>query len=315
MSAKIKQLSLDKQIEEYLEHLQVERNLSPLTVRNYRRYLGRFADWAQRRNIKNITVLDQQSLKKYRLYLARFITEQDDNLSVKTQSYYIIAIRAFLKWLIKNDVAVLAPEKIELPKVETNTVKFITPEQMTRLLQQPDLSTLIGTRDRAILEVLFSTGLRVSELVSLDRDQVNLRTQEFGVIGKGRRPRVVFLSDAATHWLDLYFSKRTDNFIPVFIRHAREIDPTEDGEAMRLTSRSVQRRVEKYRKQAHVPVKVTPHSIRHSFATDLLRNGAGLRDVQEMLGHKNISTTQIYTHVTSSELKETHRKFHRRNNE
>lgn len=312
MSAKLNKLKLDEQIKEYLEHLEVERNLSPLTIRDYTLYLNRFLDWATQHQIKKAQQLAADDIKKYRLYLARFTTETDDNLSVRTQSYYIIALRAFLKWLVKNDIKVFSPEKIDLPKVKPNQVKFVMPEQMTRLLQQPDVSTVMGTRDRAILEVLFSTGLRVSELVSLDRDQVNLRTQEFGVMGKGRRQRVVFLSDVATHWLDLYFSKRSDNFTPVFIRHARGVDPADDGEDMRLSSRSVQRIVEKYRKMAHIPVKITPHSIRHSFATDLLRNGAGLRDVQEMLGHKNIATTQIYTHVTRPELKKVHEKYHSR---
>lgn len=314
MSAKVAQQKLGSQIREYLEHLEVERNLSPLTIRDYRLYLDRFKDWATDHGVNKAQNIDQDNIKKYRLYLARYTTEQDENLSVRTQSYYIIAVRAFLKWLVKQDIKVMSPEKIDLPKVKPNQVKFVMPEQIIHLLQQPDVSTIMGTRDRAILEVLFSTGLRVSELVSLDRDQVNLRTQEFGVMGKGRRQRVVFLSDPATHWLDMYFSKRTDNFTPVFIRHARGVDPADDGEAMRLSSRSVQRIVEKYRKLAHIPVKITPHSIRHSFATDLLRNGAGLRDVQEMLGHKNIATTQIYTHVTRPELKKIHKQYHSRGN-
>jgi site-specific recombinase XerD len=179
------------------------------------------------------------------------------------------------------------------------------------LLQQPDIGSLGGLRDRAMLEVLFSTGLRVSELVSLNRDQVDTKRREFGVIGKGRRPRVVFLSDRAVKWLDEWLARRDDEWQPVFIRLAqRRPDLTADGQEMRLTSRSVQRVVDGYCRKAHLSIKITPHGIRHSFATDLLSNGAGLRDVQEMLGHKNIATTQIYTHVTQPQLKKVHEKFH-----
>lgn len=311
-SSNPKSAPLLDQIRQYLEHLEVERNVSPLTIRDYQLYLNRFADWCQRHGVTKMQDLDQEAMRKYRLYLARFKTQQDQNLSVRTQSYYIIAVRAFLKWLTKLDIKVMSPEKIDLPKFETAQVKFLTAEQVTTLMQMPDVNTIQGARDRAILEVMFSTGLRVSELVSLDREQVNLQSQEFGVMGKGRRLRVVFLSDLATHWLEHYLGQRTDDWTPVFIRHAKGVDPTDEGEKMRLSTRSIQRIVEKYRKLAHIPVKISPHSIRHSFATDLLRNGAGLRDVQEMLGHKNIATTQIYTHVTKPELKEIHSKFHSR---
>ncbi|MCD8484783.1 tyrosine-type recombinase/integrase [Candidatus Woesebacteria bacterium] len=309
-SSNVQHLALQQQVYEYLEHIEVERNLSSLTLRDYSLYLDRFVQWAKRKDIKNMQAVDLQTIKKYRLYLSRYTTEQGESLSVRTQSYYIIALRSFLKWLIKMDVKVIPPEKIDLPKVEQAEVTFVKPEQMERLMAQPDISTDHGLRDRAILEVLFSTGLRVSELVSLDREQVDTQRKEFGVLGKGRKVRVVFLSDRAAHWLEQYLALRTDDWSPVFIRHSRGIDVTEDGENMRLSARSVQRSVEKYRKMAHIPVKITPHSIRHSFATDLLRNGAGLRDVQEMLGHKNISTTQIYTHVTRPELKKVHEKFH-----
>lgn len=302
--------ALRRLVFEYLEYLEVERNLSPLTIRDYGHYLTVFTEWTEAQNLSKIEKLDTSILKKYRLQLARTKTERGEKLTVKTQSYYLIALRAFLKWLIKNDHKVMAPEKIELPKPEARQMTFLSVEQMFRVLQMPDVKALPGLRDRAILEVLFSTGLRVSELVSLDREQVNLETREFGVIGKGRRQRVVFLSNEAAHWLDQYFRNRSDNWSPVFIRHAREIDPSEEGEKMRLTTRSVQRIVEKYRKLAHLPIKITPHSIRHSFATDLLRNGAGLRDVQEMLGHKNLATTQIYTHVTQPQLKKVHEQFH-----
>lgn len=303
---------LRKQVFEYLEHLEVERNLSPLTIRDYSHYLSVFSEWAESNNMRRIESLDLPTLKKYRLMLARTKTEQGEKLTVKTQSYYLIALRAFLKWLIKNDYKVMAPEKIELPKPEARQMTFLSIDQMLQVLKMPDVKTLPGLRDRAILEVLFSTGLRVSELVSLDREQVNLDSREFGVIGKGRRQRVVFLSNESAHWLEQYFKNRSDDWSPVFIRHAKAVDPTDEGEKMRLTTRSVQRIVEKYRKLAHLPIKITPHSIRHSFATDLLRNGAGLRDVQEMLGHKNLATTQIYTHVTQPQLKKVHEQFHSR---
>lgn len=316
MSANVeskKQVSvLRKQVFEYLEHLEVERNLSPLTIRDYGHYLSVFSEWAEANNMRRMESLDLPILKKYRLMLARTKTEQGEKLTAKTQSYYLIALRAFLKWLIKNDHKVMAPEKIELPKPEARQMTFLSVDQMLQVLKMPDVKTLPGLRDRAILEVLFSTGLRVSELVSLDREQVNLDSREFGVIGKGRRQRVVFLSNESAHWLEQYFKNRSDNWNPVFIRHAKSIDPTDEGEKMRLTTRSVQRIVEKYRKLAHLPIKITPHSIRHSFATDLLRNGAGLRDVQEMLGHKNLATTQIYTHVTQPQLKKVHEQFHSR---
>lgn len=310
MSAKITALDLKRQINEYLEHIEVERNLSALTVRDYALYLSRFATWAESYGLKSIQDLDLHGVKKYRLHLARLKNQRDDTVTARTQSYYVIALRSFLKWLTKMDVPVLPPEKIDLPKTEPPAMHFLAPDQMNRLMQQPDTHVIQGLRDRAILEMLFSTGLRVSELVSLDRDQVNLERREFGVMGKGRKIRVVFLSEEAADWLERYLGQRTDPWTPVFIRHAKGIDPSDDGEKMRLTTRSVQRLVERYRKKASIPVKITPHGIRHTFATDLLRNGAGLRDVQELLGHKNLATTQIYTHVTKPELKRVHERFH-----
>lgn len=296
---------------EFLEHLEVERNVSPLTIRDYSLYLRRFCDWFEADGHKEIQELDMHTLKKYRVFLSRYVDEMERTLSLSTQSYHIICLRSFLKWLVKNDMRVLHPEKIDLPKPEPVSMKFLDTDQMARLLSQPRISSKTGYRDRAILEVLFSTGLRVSELVSLNREQVDLKRKEFGVIGKGRKPRVVFLSDQAADWLARYLSTREDSWSPVFVRFSRNRpDPKSDGEEMRLTVRSVQRLVKSYVEKAHLPIKVTPHGIRHSFATDLLRNGAGLRDVQEMLGHKNIQTTQIYTHVTRPELRAVHKKFH-----
>lgn len=295
----------------FLEHLEVERNVSQLTIRNYGQYLRRLCSWLESQGIGDLKDLDQDAIRRYRVYLAHYQDDQGRTLSKRTQSYYIIALRSWLKWLVKTDAPVLHPEKIDLPKAESHSMRFLNLEQVERLLQQPALSSKPGLRDKAILEVLFSTGLRVSELVSLNRDQIDFSRKEFGVIGKGRRPRVVFLSERAALWLERWLAIREDNWRPVFIRLSRDKpDLLTDGEQMRLTTRSVQRLVDRYCRRARLPVKISPHGIRHSFATDLLANGAGLRDVQEMLGHKNIATTQIYTHVTRPQLHETHGKFH-----
>jgi site-specific recombinase XerD len=228
----------------------------------------------------------------------------------RTQGYHAIALRSFLKWLIKNDELVMAPEKIDLPKVEDRQVKFLTGEQVDRLLNAPSQDSIQGKRDKAILEVLFSTGLRVSELTKLDRDKINLETREFGITGKGGKTRVVFLSSRATDWLVKYLNNRDDHFKPLFIHHKGKSDPTTPDEKMRLTPRSVQRMIKKYSQKMKMPMDVTPHVMRHSFATDLLNAGADIRSVQEMLGHKNISTTQIYTHVTNKQLRDIHSAFH-----
>jgi len=299
---KISRTELDRLIEEFLENLEIERNCSPLTIRNYRHYLNRFSSWLKRNNLQGEPgSVNLEIIKKYRVFLARFSTPNGIPLSRSTQSYHVIALRAFLRWLIKNDYKTIPPEKIDLPKSESRSLKFLSTEQVERLLSQPQISTLRGIRDKAILEVLFSTGLRVSELVKLNRDQIDLRRREFGVIGKGGRPRVVFLSQRAADWLKKYLDGREDSTQPLFI-----------GKEMRLTARSVQRIVAKYGRKARLPIEVTPHVIRHSFATDLLMAGADIRSVQEMLGHKNISTTQIYTHVTDKQLREIHETFHGR---
>lgn len=298
-------------VQDFLEYLEIEKNASKLTIRNYAHYLIIFSGWLEQQGITVPSSIDMDTITQYRVYLSRYTDDKGTPLSRTTQSYYIIAIRSFFKWMTKRDIPVLSPEKIELPKAESRSMKFLEYDQVRILLSQPNLNTKTGPRDKAILEVLFSTGLRVSELVSLNRDQVNTKRKEFGVIGKGRKHRVVFLSDEAAKWLDHYLGQREDVWRPVFIRYSRKIaDISSDGSEMRLTARSVERVVDKYCRKAHLPVKVSPHGLRHSFATDLLMNGAGLRDVQEMLGHKNISTTQIYTHVTRPELKKSYDKFH-----
>ncbi len=303
---------LDQLLIRYLEYLEVERQVSQYTIRNYNHYLQRFVAWMNETNLEPVaSKIDMEVISKYRVYLARFTDENGDPLSRVTQSYHIIALRSWFKWMIKRDIHVMAPEKMELPKTESHSLTFLTMEQLDRLLSQPRLATVVGLRDRTILEVLFSTGLRVSELVKLNRDQVNLEKREFGVIGKGKKLRVVFLSDEAVKWLERYEFTRKDMWEPLFIRYSQRKDAiTSGGEKMRLTTRSVQRLVEKYRKMAKLPVPITPHGLRHTFATDLLSHGAGLREVQEMLGHKNVATTQIYTHVTNPQLKAVHEKYH-----
>ena len=305
---------LDKHINTFLEYLEIEKNSSKLTIRNYRFYLKRFSEWLAsnypQTTLKKINI---DLIRKYRIWLADYVDNKGITLMRVTQSYHIIALRSFLRFLIRNDFETLSPEKIDLPKGESRSLKFLGREHMRELMNAVDTSEEKGLRDRAILELLFSTGLRVSELCHLNRDQMNFRTQEFGVIGKGGRARIVFLSDSAIFWLTKYFDVREDNFAPIFIRYAKGVNPINLGEKMRLTPRSVERIVAKYVRKAKLPVDATPHTLRHSFATDLLYNGADLRSVQEMLGHKNISTTQIYTHVTNPQLKEVHKKFHQGN--
>ncbi len=296
----------------FLEHLEVERNVSRLTVRNYRHYLNHFVDWLERKGIDNIGRLDLDGMRSYRLALSRIKTENGDPLSKKTQGYYLIAIRSLLKWLALNDVKTLAPEKIELPKADPLPMRYTDSEHILKLLETPDLTTKAGLRDRTILELLYSTGLRVSELVALNREQLDLESGELGVIGKGRRPRVVFISERAKFWIKQWLGSREDEWSPLFVHFGgkKEKNPLGDGEQMRLTARSVQRIVDKYSRRAKLPVKLSPHGVRHSFATDLISNGANLRDVQEMLGHKSVVTTQIYTHVTKPQLKKAHEQFH-----
>ncbi len=305
---------LNKYIEQFLDYLEIEKNASKLTIRNYRFYLNRFSEWAGE-NQPNLRLneLNSDIIRKYRKYLSDLTDENGLTLKRITQSYHIIALRSFLRYLVRNDIETLAPEKIDLPKAESKSLKFLEKDHLRELVNSVDISSEKGLRDRAILELLFSTGLRVSELSKLNRDTINFKSREFGVIGKGGRARIVFLSDSAAFWLTKYFEKREDDYTPVFIRYAKSKDGTNNGEKMRLTPRSIERIVEKYVKKSKIPVKATPHTLRHSFATDLLSNGADLRSVQEMLGHKNISTTQIYTHITNPQLKQVHRKFHQGN--
>ena len=304
---------LAHKINDFLEYLEVEKGSSPLTIRNYKHYLNRFIDWLTKEGIRlNLNDINPEVVRQYRVYLSRLTDGKEGTLSRKTQGYHVIALRSLLRWLIKNDFKVMSPDKIDLPKIPERTVKFLAGDQVDRLLNSPSQSTIQGKRDKAILEVLFSTGLRVSELTKLDRDKVDFERREFGIIGKGGKARVVFLSSRACDWLDKYLKSRDDRFKPLFIHHKGKPAPTTLDEKMRLTPRSVQRMIKKYGEKMKLPVDVTPHVLRHSFATDLLMAGADLRSVQEMLGHKNVSTTQIYTHVTHKHLKEVHESFHGR---
>ncbi|OGD72269.1 hypothetical protein A3A84_02395 [Candidatus Collierbacteria bacterium RIFCSPLOWO2_01_FULL_50_23] len=309
--SKTEDISLERLINRYLSNIEIEKNYSPYTVRNYKHYLVVFRKWFEKHYQQEyIQRLTPEIVRLYRLFLTRYEDVQGRTLSKATQSYYIISLRAFLKYLARKGIKSLAPEKIDLPKAESRSLKFLSREQVERLLSMPNLQKVEGLRDRAILEVLFSTGLRVSEMMKLDRDKIDLKQREFGIIGKGRHPRVVFLTERAAVWLSRFMKSRDDANKPLWIRLAgKKSDPTTGGEKMRLTVRTIQRIVEKYRLMAGLPVRVSPHTMRHSFATSLLQNGADLRSVQEMLGHKNVSTTQIYTHVTNPQLKQIHDKF------
>ena len=299
-------------IDQFLEYLEIEKNCSKLTLRDYKHYLEVFNNWFIT-SLPNKTVedLDLATIRKYRVFLANRVDENGITLLKRvTQNYYVIALRSFLRFLIKNDFKTLEPSKIDLPKTESRSLKFLEKDQVDRLVTACDTSKEDGIRDRAILELLFSTGLRVSELVGLNQDKINIERREFGVIGKGGRARVVFISDRAAEWVKRYLDKRQDVFKPLFIRYSGVVIEDNGGEKMRLTARSVERIVKKYVRLARIPVDASVHTLRHSFATDLLTNGSDLRSVQEMLGHKNIATTQIYTHITNKQLRDVHHSFH-----
>lgn len=298
-------------IMDFVESLEVERGRSQRTAENYHLYLERLVEFAGDITVDKIT---SELIRKYRLWLNRYTNEQDTELTTITQSYHLIALRNFLKYCSKRDIKTLSPDKIELPKVKRRQVGFLDTEETERLINAVDVSTTTGLRDRAIIELLFSSGLRVSELTNLNRDHVSLKRAEFTVRGKGQKDRPVFISPEAAEWLAKYLETRADSAVPLFIRYSGHKTGDEKGESFRLTPRSVQRIIKRLAKQAGITKHVSPHTLRHSFATDLLMNGADLRSVQSMLGHSNIATTQVYTHVTDQHLKEIHRKFHRSNN-
>jgi site-specific recombinase XerD len=301
-------MDYEKAIAEFLEYLELEQNRSRKTIQNYSHYLNRLSDFAGDIKLKDI---DDELIRKWRMWLNRLPTSNADELSKMTQNYHLIALRSFLRFCAKRNWETLQPDKIELARTKRPQVTFLTPEELQRLVSQPDITKQNGLRDRAILELLFSSGLRVSELVGLDRDHINLKRKEFMVRGKGQKDRPVFISDEAAAWIEKYLDKRSDNTKPLFIRYSGSKRVDNSGNFTRLTARSVQRMVARYALLAGITKHVSPHTLRHSFATDLLMNGADLRSVQAMLGHSNIATTQIYTHVTDPHLKAVHEKFHR----
>ncbi len=310
--------SLQRLITRFLEHLEIGKNKSQKTVENYHHYLQRFAEFYGEREMGDLSLNDVHS---YQLHLNRYVDKRERSLSVKTQNYHLIALRAFLKYLVREDIESLPPEKIDLKKIPERIVDFLTREEVERLFDAVtvghesggELQDKIAARDRAMLETLYSTGLRVSELVSLNRSQVDLERREFTVRGKGRKPRIVFLSQRCVDFLRAYLEKRADNWEPLFISFSRnrEDENLSLGEKRRLTAYTVEEVVRRASKLAGLGKKVTPHVLRHSFATELLHNGADIRSVQEMLGHSSITTTQIYTHSTNERLREVHEKFHR----
>ena len=308
--------SLDKLLTDFLEYLEVERNRSQKTIENYHHYLKRFLLWAKISRPEDITI---DLVRNYRLHLNRLTDEKGNELKKITQNYHVIAIRSFLKYLAKRDIKTLSAEKIEVGKNPTHEIEFLDGEEVDRLLQAASGTSVKSLRDRAILELLFSAGLRVSELININRDHLNLARQEFSVKGKGDKIRIVFVSDTAKHALEKYFDKRTDTEEAIFIRYSKNLPAgrqgkfTENQETKRLTPRSVQRIVKFYAAKAGIVKDVHPHTLRHSFATDLLANGADIRSVQTMLGHSSITTTQIYTHITNIQLRDTHRKYHSSN--
>ncbi len=311
------EITLGEGVRRFLEYCEITRNQADKTLENYRHYLKRFASFAgEQLEVKQI---DLELVNRYRLYLNRL---QDEDrkplLNAKTQAYHIIALRAFLKYLTRQDFETLAPEKVELGKTQQRTVDFLEREELERLFAAVDLSGLNGKRDLAILRTLYSTGLRISELVGLDCEQINLETREFRVIGKGGKYRIVFLSDDAVAALGNYLAARRDSLKPVFISHGRGKSLDEKQRAVvgrdenrRITATMVQYLIRNYARKAGLVKRVTPHKLRHSFATELLKNGADIRSVQEMLGHSSITTTQIYTHLTNRRLKEIHQKYHK----
>ncbi len=292
---------------DYIEHLEVEGGRSAKTAENYKLYLERFVEFTDDIQVGKIS---SETIRKYRLWLNRYVNHAQDSLATITQAYHLIALRGFLGYLSKRDIPSLSPEKIELPKVSRKQVTFLHYDEVARLLDNIPLDDEVGLRDRAIIELLFSSGLRVSELVNLNRDHVNTKRREFMVRGKGQKDRPVFIGEATALRVEDYIRARLDNLPPLFLSYSRNNTAGTSGDYRRLTARSIQRIITKYSKLAGITKHVSPHTMRHSFATDLLMNGADIRSVQSMLGHSNISTTQVYTHVTDEHLREVYEKFH-----
>lgn len=324
-------MGINEAVLRFLEYCELDKNLSKKTVRMYGYYLEFFKDWlingkrSNKQELKekseefklkepdfDVKDIDEKVIRNFRLYLSReYKNPHKGDLKRQTQNYFLVALRSFFRYLIKQNMKVISPEMIELGKQGDRTIKFLSSEDLEKLFSAVTYDNIMGLRDRTILEVLFSTGLRVSELVSLNKEDINSKTGEFTVIGKGQKARIVFISKRAKMWLSKYLNKREDAYKSLFIRYSGP--SSKEGltdESRRLSVRSIERMIDKYRKKAGITKRIGPHVLRHSYATDLLSHGADLRSVQEMLGHKNISTTQIYTHVTNLRLKEIHEKYH-----
>lgn len=300
--------ALSDLILEYVEHLEVERGRSSKTAENYNHYLERLIEFAGTIDVADITA---ELVRKYRLWLNRYTNDNGEQLSTITQAYHLIALRGFLGYCAKRDIDTLSPEKIELPKVTRKQVTFLTADEVQSLIEATtETDGVASLRDRAIIELLFSSGLRVSELTSLDRDHINTKRREFTVRGKGQKDRAVFISQRAADIIEAYLEARDDSLPPLFLNHSRNNQTSTTGDYRRLSSRSIQRMINKYARLAGITKHVTPHTMRHSYATDLLMNGADIRSVQAMLGHADIGTTQVYTHVTDQHLREAYEKFH-----
>jgi len=300
---------------DFAEYLEIERGRSSRTSENYTRYLERFLQFAG----MDLTVdkITPELIRKYRLWLNRQKDDNGNELALITQNYHLIALRGFLNYLSKRSIPSMAPNKIELPRVHRKQVTFLYNDEVERIFDAvPDDDEISHLRDRAILELLYSSGLRVSELIGLNRDHVNTTRREFTVRGKGQKDRPVFISKSAATQLELYLRARTDSLIPLFLSYSRNTQaPSTSGAYRRLNQRSVQRMVAKYARLAGITKHVSPHTMRHSFATDLLMNGADIRSVQSMLGHSSIATTQVYTHVTDQHLRDVYERFHSDNTE
>lgn len=305
-------------VEKFLINVEVAKNQSDKTVENYGHYLSRFLLFLEDKEYvperMEVSEITQSMVEDYQLYLHRFTDEKGRKLTKKTQGYHLIAIRAFLKYLVQRDEKSLAPEKVILPKIAERKVEFLTIQEVESILMTIPLTEEAGLRDRAIFEMLYSTGLRVSELAGLNKTDISLDRKEFIVRGKGNKTRIVFLSDRAIKHIRNYLEKRTDNLNSLFtsLKPGKKIESqVTNPEVSRLSTVSIEKIVSKYGRRAGIVKKVTPHKLRHSFATELLHNGADIRSVQEMLGHSSITTTQVYTHVTNRQLREVFEKYHR----
>lgn len=332
-----KKKSLSDYVRDFLEYCEIDRGHSPLTVTNYAHYLERFLNFCEQKNIKDPQGIDQEVIHSYRLWLNRITDSPASDtgskkryilpskaLSKTTQNYHLIALRSFLRFLLRRDIPSLAPERIDLADTPDREIEFLSEDELRKVFEiaAKRAKTLLGARDYAILTTLFSTGLRVAELTALLREQVNLKSDELSVIGKGGKARLVFISPLARDALANYLRRRRDKDPALFVRHGKAVvakatpsnlavkTNTKPTSLLRLTPRTIQRIIKSLAKRAGISKDVHPHTLRHSFATDLLGNGADIRSVQQLLGHSSITTTQLYTHVTNKQLREIHKKYH-----